>query len=61
MSSAGISEYLGAPELDLCLRCLRGDDSRYIDGGRLFSFIAAARLSVIYTPSRINRACYGRK
>ena len=40
-------QYLGEPAIDLSLSCLLGDNSRYIDGGRLFSFIDAARLSVL--------------
>ena len=44
-------QYLGASAIDLSLSGLLGDDSRCIDDGRLFSFIDAARLSVINTLS----------
>ena len=42
--------HLGASAIGISLTSLLGDDSRYIDSGRLFFFIDAARLSVIYTP-----------
>ena len=42
--------HLCASASDLSLACLLGDNSDFIDGGRLFSFISAAGLSVIYTP-----------
>ena len=42
--------HLCASASDLSLGCLLGDNSDFIDGGRLYSFIAAAGLSVICTP-----------
>ena len=42
--------HLRASASDLSLGGLLGDNSDYIDGGRLFSFIAATGLSIIYAP-----------
>ena len=42
--------HLSASASDLSLGGLLGDNSDYIDGGRLFSFIAATGLSIIYAP-----------
>ena len=42
--------FLGAPSSEVSLRGLLGDDSVFLAEGRLFAFIGATRLSVIYKP-----------
>ena len=41
----------GLPSSQLTLSSVLGDSSVFIDSGRLFSFVASAHLSVIYTPT----------